>query len=416
MKRTCTTLSFLLVILGVQAQMPDSVSLGAGATRMCFYQLSTGTKTVADNTDWHLAISVRPAIIPNSTNRAVSIRMNGSIGVKLYHAAKKDTASFATLDTTGYRNWPQFFDGDTSWNLGAFNSTKNFSDDFNYGWGQYQFAGGIHSVIGDSMFLMELPGGKLKKISILSDWKDTAIYFQFADLDNSNFKLQKISKNRYGTKNFVYYNLETQTILDKEPANGAWDLVFLPYTNNSDYNVQRNMGVLQNEDVLAAMVTGADAQLTYYAGIYSKEINTIGKAFRDVISDTVFTDRAYFVRDRSGNQYKVVFTGFGGATNGNYYFTKQLTAPAGISNAAAVRAAVYPNPFSNTISVVMDEHTEQAELVLWNTAGVMMHREMIGAIGGGEVHTIEMPALAAGSYVLQLVWPGGNVRWPMLKQ
>jgi hypothetical protein len=132
--------------IGAIAQS-DSVSLGAGATNMVFYNVATGAKTVAANDDWHLAFTVKAAIPPYNTNQAAAIRINEAYGLKLFRSPNQKLDVWSSFDTTGYTSWQQMHNPDTTWTIGAFNINKNFGDDYNYGWGEYAFA--LHSVESD---------------------------------------------------------------------------------------------------------------------------------------------------------------------------------------------------------------------------------------------------------------------------
>ena len=46
---------------GAQIAVNDSVNTSSENKDMTFYNLQTGQKTVASNSDWHLAVSVRQA-------------------------------------------------------------------------------------------------------------------------------------------------------------------------------------------------------------------------------------------------------------------------------------------------------------------------------------------------------------------
>ncbi|MFN8308741.1 MAG: T9SS type A sorting domain-containing protein [Chitinophagales bacterium] len=397
-------LSFVMVSRAVPA---DSILLGANAANMVFYKLSNGTKTVASNTDWHIALSMRPAIIPKSTNRAVCIRINGAAGVKLYHAAGKDTSSFSTLDTTGYRTWPQYFDGDTNWNLGAFNATKNFADDFNYGWGEYVISGNVHSVVGDSLFLLQLPDGSLKKLSILSDWKDTVMYFQFANIDNSGFMLQAVSKKQYGTKNFVYYDLQNHVVHDKEPASGDWDLLFTRYTttNHSSLALTEDMGVLQNEYVSAVQTDYPESLESYYGGPLLPSMNVIGKNFRNAAGDSVYSDRAFFVKGRDGAQYKLQFTAFGGTSNGMYAFNKTLAAANGIEEREnqSLQIVLMPNPVHGAAIIRMEAGSNcTALLEICDISGRNVMSQQLELESGRNDLALPVQQLQTGAYVLKV--------------
>ncbi len=79
-----------------------------------------------------------------------------------------------------------------------------------------------HEVIGDSLhiikYLDENNDEFFKKLWIEKKISMQNTYvFKFADLDGSNEVNQVINCNDYSDKNFVYYSLLNETILDREP-------------------------------------------------------------------------------------------------------------------------------------------------------------------------------------------------------
>ncbi|HWB63832.1 MAG TPA: hypothetical protein VG603_10000, partial [Chitinophagales bacterium] len=69
MKHIFTLITALLALFTTNAQVlapNDSALTGTGNTQMVFYSLSTGYKTVSSDTDWHLAITVRPTQYPSA--------------------------------------------------------------------------------------------------------------------------------------------------------------------------------------------------------------------------------------------------------------------------------------------------------------------------------------------------------------
>ena len=67
--------------------------------------------------------------------------------------------------------------------------------------------------------------------------------FRYSDIDGSNE--QTVNLDLAGsTKNFVYYSLDTNEEIDREPDQDKWDIVFTKYIDKSiNYPVT---GVLQN--------------------------------------------------------------------------------------------------------------------------------------------------------------------------
>lgn len=388
----------------------DSVSLGAGATNMVFYNVTTGTKTVAANDDWHLAFTVKPAIPPYNTNQAAAIRINEAYGLKLYRSPNQKLDAWGSFDTTGYTGWQQMHNPDTTWTLGAFNVNKDFGDDYNYGWGEYAFA--LHSVESDSsVYLLQLPSGEFRKFAILNLDYDTVFNVQYDKLDNSDFTTGHIEKKPYRTKSFVYYNLETKSIMDKEPAVNAWDMVFTRY-NNTVYNstdLSQDMGVLTNDANKTYVASGSVAQQQCYNGTGSSYINTIGKSW---MSSTTPDSLSYFVSgDISGN-FKFTMTQFDGSYNGLMGFNVNKCNATGIAdvNINEANMVAYPVPASDMLHIKLVSETESAASIqLLDMSGRVISSQNTSVSSGENDFTVNISSLQSGNYILSVSSASGKI-------
>src|SRR5690606_37164896 len=90
----------------------DSANTGTAYPDMIFSNLATGANTPASDTDWHLAISVRPTNPPPFGNlmEGVAIRINEGLGLTVAVAANNNASTFDNLDTTGMSNWELLYD------------------------------------------------------------------------------------------------------------------------------------------------------------------------------------------------------------------------------------------------------------------------------------------------------------------
>jgi hypothetical protein len=411
-------LTLILCIFSLcSAAQTDSVSLGAGAANMVFYSLDSGVQGTAANNDWHLAFSARQiaGYDFSQTNQATAIRINEAYGLKLFRNPGQKLAQFASFDTAGYESWQQMHNPDTTWTIGAFNVNINLSDPFNFGWGEYNQAD--HNIYGDSsMYLIVLPDGTFKKFVILSLVYDTAFNVQFANLDNSNPVTMSVSKNPYLTKNFVYLNLETTNLMDKEPALTAWDMMFLRY-NNTVYdsaNLTQDIGVLTKDADNVYAASGSAAQQSCYSGTgFYNDINTIGKNWMGQPADTAIPGLAYFIQSSSGT-YKMAFTGLGGAATGVVDFTvnKCSNTAAGIAETggAGIDISIYPVPASDevNISIATDEETNMTVQLLDMTGRAILSQN-IAAHAGENNFTLYTASVQAGNYIVALSSAGGKI-------
>jgi hypothetical protein len=401
MKNILVLLSLCWTI-GAIAQS-DSVSLGAGATNMVFYNVATGTKTVAANDDWHLAFSVKPAIPPYNTNQSAAIRINEAYGLKLFRSPNQKLDVWSSFDTTGYTSWQQMHNPDTTWTIGAFNINKNFGDDYNYGWGEYVFA--LHSVESDSsIYLLQLPDGEFRKFAILNLDYDTVFNVQYDKLDNSDFTAGHIEKKPYRTKSFVYYNLETKTVMDKEPAVTTWDMVFTRY-NNTTYNssdLSQDMGVLTNDANKTYVASGATAQQQCYNGSGSSYINTIGKSW---MSSTAPDSLSYFVSGNISGNFKFTMTVFDGSYNGLMGFNTNRCAATGVADimSGSNELTAYPVPASDVLNVkLMSASESTVSIQLLDMSGRVISAQTASMSSGTNNMSINTSTLQSGNYILSV--------------
>jgi hypothetical protein len=404
MKRLFTAL--LCTISLYTFAQTDSVSLGAGATNMVFYNLANGSQTSATNNDWHIAFAARyiAGFTYASTSQAAAILINEAYGLKLFRCPNQNLAQYASFDTTGWESWQQMHNPDTTWTIGAFNINRNVNDQFNYGWGEYNQ--GDHNVYGDSsIYLIQLPDGSFKKFVILSLVYDTAFNVQYANLDGSNASTTQIVKNN--SKNFLYLNLNTNTVMDKEPALADWDFVALRY-NNTVYdstNLTQDVGILTKDANSVYAASGSDAQQSCYGGSnYANEINLIGKSWMGTPGDTVIPGLAYFLSGPDGS-YKITITGFDGATTGVIDFTVGICAQSGISqiNASNMDISIYPVPASDQINVRVNSSEESNTVIqLLDMSGRVLISQNTNTSTGENNFPMNIASVQSGNYIVSV--------------
>ncbi len=373
MKRIFSALLFSAFFCTTNAQLVanDSVEIGQDNKLTTFYSLSTGQKTNASYNDWHLAITVRPTQYPGSTLGGTTIRINEAFGVKVYYVPNANAAAFSTVDTTGYKQWTLLHDSDTAIDDGALNSNRNLANQFDFGWGLY--SGSNHNVTGDSLYLIELPTGELKKFLVVNLDKDTAFNLKYSDIDNSNLQTLHISKKEYLGKEFVYVNLADNYVSNKEPFAPDWDLQFLKYTA-TDILSNRHIpivGVWLNKGTAATKREHHDVLDNDMSGLnFSTKLNAIGWAWKKpgslfalLSGKTLFENLefyqiedslAYFVQTKGGEFYKLVFTRYN-TNNGRIVFHKEkLFAATGVEETEIESAInLFPNPANSVLNIVL---------------------------------------------------------------
>jgi type IX secretion system substrate protein len=404
---TITLLSLTLLHYELSAQITnDVVSIGQGYSNQAFYSMQNGEISNIDNTDWDLAFQIsgfQAAIIVNSKND-VRLFKSG------FHA--NDWGLLTPSDTINVLNASnELYNSDTSWWSGAFNVTFDPNNPFDLGWGVYDFA--THIVSGDSIYFMILPNGAVKKVWIES--LANAVYtFRHANLDGTNEVTATLDKMNYTARNFGYYSVTNNLVIDREPNKYDWDLVFHQYVAITPF-IYKVTGVESNDSVNVAKAYPVDYALADPWGFpYSHYINTIGndwKAFDlNSFSWVLVDSTVYFVQDRNGQIWKMQFTSFGGSSTGDFEFTKEPVSATGINeNDSPSIIGLYPNPASNYVRIVTDKVTPDASLSIYAITGEQMLTLPIAGNGELKEFDIDVSELAAGLYVINVQSSAGSV-------
>ncbi len=113
-------------------------------------------------------------------------------------------------------------------------------------------------------------------------------------------------------------------------------------------------------------------------------------------------DTTYFVKDRAGSVWKIVFTGFGGSATGDMNFNQELMSPAAVSEVAVHQAALraWPNPVEGSQAQVQLELPQvRGTLRVFNAAGRQVAVHQWNQATG--VLALDVKDLAAGVYTLR---------------
>lgn len=405
-------LSIIMVVLlttGVNSfgQVYDVVSAGPGYTNQSFYSLQNGEVSNVDNTDWDLAFQI--------SGFQASILVNGKNNVRLFRSGM-DVNSWANItanDTVGALNpFNELLNQDTSWWSGAFNITNDVANQFDLGWGVYDFA--THVVTGDSLYFIKLSNGVVKKLWIQS-LANSTYYFAYADIDGTNEVNTSLYKQNFIGKNFGYFSFATGQTIDREPNKYSWDLTFAQYMSTTPITYKVT-GVLSNDSVTALKVYPVDVSMSSPWGgdPFSNHINTIGYGWKsfDFNSNTwaIEDSLVYYVNDRPGNLWKIVFTGFGGSTTGNYEFYKEQVSSTGVSENGGKPALlnIYPNPSTGLFNLAyyIDKESSSNSAVIYDLTGKAIKSYDLSSLSGLSQTTIDARGIAAGVYSLQLFVDG----------
>jgi len=359
--------SSILPAIGQKSgSITDTVIMGNGYASEVYYNLSTGTKASDLRNQWDIAF--------RTSIRSASIITNDGSGVILYTYPKADTSGWATLDTAGFATWKPMYNSLKDWELGAFN-THSYGD-FDYGWGVYSVA--THNLTGDSIYIIKLRNGQLRKLWIIGKASSLNIYsIKTGGLDGLNELQKTIECNSYATKNFVGFSIPDNATVDFEPtANTSWDLLFTKYMGLSGTTPYPFVGVLSNYNTGAVKYQPVPLDFrTWDASLMDSSRAKIGSDWKviDASFDYHIVDSTvYFVQDMNGNIHKLVFKEFAKSPIGRIVFEKEMISAAGINNAevSGFNAAVYPNPVNVVMNVAINPgFSDEVEVALFDISG-----------------------------------------------
>lgn len=364
MKRILLSAAALISLSNVMAQAPvvtDTVYTGADYVNNKWYSLQNDEVGTAVSSNWDIALAASAS--PQSTLTA-SILFNYKVG-KVYAIPNAvPSESFDTLATVNFAGLTELMNNDSTWSEGALNRAAG-SGQFDYGWGLYNMTS--HNVDANRIFVVRYNDNSVKKfyINLLSVQGKYEIIS--ADLGNGTAETQQdLMIAGYGSKNFVYYKINTNTVVDREPASATWDFTFLQYPASLSPGTQyASFGILNNVGVEAVKVTAvADVNNfdDYQSQTFSELTNAIGYNWKNAQAQTVPSDVVYFVKVANGNIWKLVFTQFAtGSTavnpqaNNMNVFKKQNLTTLGLNEAENnLFVEIYPNPARELATVVLD--------------------------------------------------------------
>jgi hypothetical protein len=343
----CMIATFVLsstTFVGQSNNGREALTMGPGYANDIFYSFKNGEISTAARDTWDIAFY--------TPKFSAGIIINEGDGVELYTYPKGDTSAWASVDTSGMSGWKKMYNSPEYWEDGAFNVNALGHPD--YGWGWYNSIN--HNVYGDSLYIIKTASG-IKKLIIQAKLSVQNIYnFKYADLDGNNKQTISLDVTPYETKRFIYYSLETDEAIDREPAKENWDIMFTKY-----YDL-----VSDNEgNQVPYLVTGATSNV----GIFSNNFYPVGPDYDDYMSKpfdslknsigydwksfdmgtfewTVKDSNYYFVKTFDGDVFKLQFISWEGSTTGNFEINTTEVGYAAIDETilSSSNLEVYPNP------------------------------------------------------------------------
>ena len=391
MKYTLTIITTILFYISPQAQTVQ-ISMGNNYANQIFYSMQNGEIKNISNDNWDLAFT--------TDQYASTIRTNDGKGVELYTYHLGDTSDWQNINVSILNNLSSgMYNSEISWYDGAFENNSLGHPD--YGWGVYNMIN--HNVTGDSLYIIKTINGNWKKIWIQELTTAGEYIFKFANLDGSNEITQSILKTNYTDKNFIYFSIDQNTIIDREPISSEWDITFTKYISPVQAMPYPVTGVLTNNNTEVAKATGVTDPLTYFDYSnhnFNNEINSIGYDWKSYQgSFVVDANRCYFIKDKNENIWRLVFNSFDGMSTGNVEFNTELifnTSSENINKASSLN--VFPNPTTQNTNLIFD-FEEECLINIYDISGVQVYSNQLNSTG---LKLINLPTgnFDAGLYFL----------------
>lgn len=422
MKKQLLSLGIILMAatqVGAQTVVVDTVSVGAGYANQKWYSLKNDEQGTQSKDNWDLGFEISgytAAILGNVQKTDFTV----------YKAPYK-ISDYATIDTTGIRNWPKVYNSDTTWAIGAFNTGGNPSNPMDLGWGTYNTT--THIITGDSTYVIKLSATSYKKIKFI-DLNSGVYSFEYANIDGTNAQAKTVTKSSFTGKNFIYFDMTTNTTVDREPASANWDLTFVKYMSYAP-TIYAVTGILSNKGVTVAQANNVTAPATYTAygsHTFTTTMNAIGHDWKSINMTTfqwdIPADTVYFVKAKDGDIWKLRFKSFGGSsgpTAGNTVFSKQnLTSGsvgiADVKGNIAASVIVFPNPASSVANLLFSAEGESTvAATITDLTGKTVASETINVSAGLNQHALNISNLQTGVYFIHLNGGSYSVTQKLIK-
>ena len=304
-------LSFFFLLNFVYSQPTVQIGMGASYQYDIFYSFEDGITAFPERENWELAFSVND--IPN-------IRINSGSGITLFEVSNNinewSQINILPNDAKQLRN------SNTNWNNGAFVVDENGNFDSNWIISEDT---GEQFLQGSKVYIINY-NQETKKVKINS-YNDGVYNLTIANLDNSNEQNIQVDSNDFIDKKFAYYSISNNELIDREPFNFNWDILFTRYEEED---------VTLNNETMPYIVTGVltnnnrsfefdgsleiNPELNYSNFIF--DINNIGYDWKEYSGVfTMVPNRSYYIFNQSEtNLYKLIFNSFSGQASGNLSF------------------------------------------------------------------------------------------------
>lgn len=415
---------------GAQTWQADSVKMGAGYADDVFYDLHSGNDKTAASDNWDLAFQINKFGDPmfNGSVRANHIKRD----VQVYLLNKKGSTGFGTLvpADTNVSLSSSLVNNDTSWGTGAFTVCRG-SNQFDFGWGSYNMT--THNLSGDTLFLVKAKGVFYQMwIQEYVSTNNIEYRFKVAKWDGTGVRNDTVKRVApYDDRLFAYYDLETGTVIDREPSRKDWDLNFVQYQKGGQPGgqnpkvYQAYAGVLTNLRTEVAKITGVDpntintGNYTSHTGNLSKETNIVGDDWKSFNMSTFMYDidanTSYIIKpDTAYNGEAYIhlrftrFDGGSGGAEGWVVFEKRVLYALSVENTQGVEQAkysIYPNPAQNQVNVMVDAKAadNNTVMVLSDVTGKVLQSTTVQLKKGVNAYSFNVAQYPTGTYIMSVM-------------
>ena len=336
-------LIFFVLFNYANSQQIVGIGMGPSYQYDIYYSFDSGITAYPERNNWHLAFSTDLS--------SGNIRINSGAPVSLYEVGQSFD-SWSQIESLN-QNAVQLRNSNTDWNIGAFVSNSSGSSDF--GWGNYNESNGL--IEGNKIYVIDSPVGQ-KKIRINSFF--TGLFdFTISNLDGSSEETILLDVSQYQDKRFIYFSLENNQVIDREPPKEEWDLLFTRYEENlypnqSDPFYYYVSGVKSNGNLTYQFDAPDDVDPILDISNFISDINTIGYDWKEYSGSFVIVpNRSYFIFNQNENiLYKIIFESFSGQSTGNLEFSiEEIEYNFSYLDENIDDVMIYPNPNSGNFNI-----------------------------------------------------------------
>lgn len=337
-----------------------------------FFQFSSGNNAEIDQSNWDIAIY-------NEVHE-IGGKVNEAMGVKVWRVYR-DTSNFSSLTMSD--TLTPMYNSNHFMYLGALDTiyTGAFSTYFRIGLGRFfENSSGYVADGYQRMYIIRKSNGSYAKF-YLKSYGSRKFDFLVANMDNSDMKTISVNKIVPMASHYQYLNLTTNAVSSSyEPTNfKEWDVVAKPYFEtqsnvrtsypvgfflNNPYNLIRysqSLGSFADtlpSNYLNYAVGGVATEAYEAAGdpmtaVYNQSLNAsydnaagsfapisrlcnqIGVKWYEPTTNQVKSGVSYFLRDRVGKVWHIIFTNYNASSQTLTFAYKQVGSHSSVASSHA---------------------------------------------------------------------------------